>query len=25
VLGNLMATQPAQYEPGSQRKDVPDY
>ena len=25
VLGNLIAMHPAQYEPGSQRKDVPDY
>jgi CRP-like cAMP-binding protein len=25
VLGNLIAMQPAQYEPGSQREDVPDY
>jgi len=25
VLGNLSAMQPAAFEPGSQRKDVPDY
>ena len=25
VLGNLIAMQPAAFEPGSQRKDVPDY
>jgi CRP-like cAMP-binding protein len=25
VLGNLIATQPVEFEPGSQRNDVPDY
>lgn len=25
VLGNLIAMQPTEFEPGSQRKDVPDY